>query len=250
MLSKFIQIGSKIELYSIETKAAGTQETVPFEKKMYYSKVYDILDEDILEIAVPLEKGRLVPLAVGSVYEIVFYGESGLYQCFTRIVDRYRNGSMHILVAELTSSLQKYQRREYYRLSCLLEMETRPLADEEISALEKGELYDFLRKSSFPSGTCQAGTIVDISGGGLRFVSEKCYEKDSLVYCSFSLVREDGKRSYEAACKVLKVREMEEQKGTFEHRVKYQNLTSGEREEIIKFIFEEERRHRKIERLM
>ena len=45
------------------------------------------------------------------------------------------------------------------------------------------------------------------------------------------------------------VRELENRKGTFEHRVQYYNLDVNTREEIIRFIFEEERKSRKKERL-
>ena len=49
--------------------------------------------------------------------------------------------------------------------------------------------------------------------------------------------------------KVLAVRELENRKGTFEHRVQYYNLDVNIREEIIRFIFEEERKSRKKERM-
>ena len=49
--------------------------------------------------------------------------------------------------------------------------------------------------------------------------------------------------------KVLAVRELENRKGTFEHRVQYYNLDVNTREEIIRFIFEEERKSRKKERM-
>ena len=42
--------------------------------------------------------------------------------------------------------------------------------------------------------------------------------------------------------KVLDVKEVENRPGTFEHRVQYINMDTEEREEIIKYIFDEERR--------
>ena len=42
--------------------------------------------------------------------------------------------------------------------------------------------------------------------------------------------------------KVLSVRELENRKGVFEHRVQYVNVDATEREEIIKYIFDEERK--------
>ena len=48
--------------------------------------------------------------------------------------------------------------------------------------------------------------------------------------------------------KVLSARELENKPGVFEHRVQYYNMDEDIREEIIKFIFEEERKQRKNER--
>jgi c-di-GMP-binding flagellar brake protein YcgR len=48
--------------------------------------------------------------------------------------------------------------------------------------------------------------------------------------------------------KVLAVSELENRPGTYEHRVQYYNMDESVREEIIKFIFEEERRNRKKDR--
>ena len=118
MLSKFISVGDKIELQTVDHLA----EEKTNGKKIYESKVYDILSEDTMEIAMPMEKTKLILLPVDSEYDIVFYGASGLYQCFARIIDRYKSNNVYILVIELTSNLRKYQRREYYRFSCALEM--------------------------------------------------------------------------------------------------------------------------------
>ena len=46
---------------------------------------------------------------------------------------------------------------------------------------------------------------------------------------------------------ILSTRELENKKGTFEHRVRYVDMGEGEREEIIRYIFEEERKNRKKE---
>lgn len=64
------------------------------------------------------------------------------------------------------------------------------------------------------------------------------------------MLTKDGERKkYDVVGKVLEVRELEKRKGTFEHRVQYYNLDVNIREEIIRFIFEEERKSRKKERM-
>ena len=239
MLSNFISLGDKIELQAV---SRSTEESGEMVKKTYGSKVYDILSEDTLEIVMPTEKTKLILLPVDSEYDVVFYGESGLFQCFVRIIDRYKSNNMYILVVELISNLRKYQRREYYRFSCSLEMCARNLEEEEIQAIESKMPYELT-----PGLPLKQSVIVDISGGGLRFISSQRYEPESLLYCRYKLVIGGSLKTYEIVSKVLAVKELENRRGIFEHRVQYFNIREDVREEIIKYIFEEERKSRRKE---
>ena len=52
-------------------------------------------------------------------------------------------------------------------------------------------------------------------------------------------------KEYEMICNVLKVQELEARPGLFEHRIQYIYIEETSREDIIHFIFEEERKIRK-----
>ena len=47
--------------------------------------------------------------------------------------------------------------------------------------------------------------------------------------------------------KILSVKPVENREGVFEHRLKYINIEVEKREEIIRYIFQEERKNRKKE---
>ena len=239
MLSKFITEGDKIDMQPVGRGLADNNG----EQKIYYSSVYEILSEDTLEIMMPMEQNKLILLPVDTVYDVVFYGQTGLYQCCARVIDRYKSNNVYILVIELTTNLRKYQRREYYRFSCALEMGSRTLEEEELQAVESMTWLELQ-----PGLPLKRSVIVDISGGGLRFMSEQKYEIDSLIYCTYDLLKGGKRKKYEIVGKVLAVNELENKPGTFEHRVQYYNLDVNTREEIIKFIFEEERKIRKIDK--
>lgn len=242
MLSKFVAESDRIELRPVDR---GQEESQENSHKIYYSSVHEVLSGDSMEIIMPMEKTKLVLLPVDSEYDMVIYGATGLYQCFVRIIDRYKSNNVYILVVELTSNLRKYQRREYYRFSCALEMCARNLEKEEVDALE--EKVPYVLQPGLP---LKRSVIVDISGGGLRFMSEQKYEPDSLIFCSYYLLTGGTKKLYEVIGKVLAVKELGNRPGTYEHRVQYYNIDVDTREKIIKFIFEEERKERKKERLL
>lgn len=239
MLSKFICEGDRIDLQLVE-RGAGEAKG---EQKTYFSSVYEILSEDTLEIMMPMEKTKLILLPVDEEYDVIFYSKTGLFQCFARVIDRYKRSNVYILLLELVSNLRKYQRREYYRFSCALEMSARTLEEEEIQTIESNNALELQ-----PGLPLKRSVIVDISGGGLRFMSNQRYEPESLIYCTYNLLKGGQRKKYEVVGKVLSARQLENKPGVYEHRVQYYNLDEDTREEIIKFIFEEERKLRKNEK--
>lgn len=239
MLSEYVLPGTKMEMQLVErVKYVDEAE----KKKIYQTSVYDVLSDDRLEIYMPLEKSKLILLPVDSEYELYFYTTGGLYQCFARVVDRYKTDKKYILLMELTSNLRKFQRREYYRLSCALEMSARPLEKEEIKAIEQNEKY------LVPGLPLTRSIIVDISGGGIRFVGDYAYEPENLICCKYHLLVDGRDKEYTLIAKIISVRELEGKSGLYEHRAQYININTMDREEIIRFIFEEERKSRKREK--
>lgn len=236
LLSKYVVPGCRVDLQAIERSGrdAGKEE-----RKSYQSQVIDVLSDDRVEIAMPMEQSKLILLPVDAEFDLYFYSDSGLYQCYARVVDRYKNNSLYVLVFDLISNLRKHQRREYYRFSCALEMNSRQLKEEEEAAL-KGEQSD--EEMLTPQLPLKSSVIVDISGGGLRFVANYAYEPQSMILCKYNLLIHGVSKEYNLVGKVLSVRALESRKDAYEHRVQYVNVNSAEREEIIKYIFDEERR--------
>lgn len=235
LLEKYVVPGCRVDLQAIDRSKDNEREKSEG-RKTYQSQVIDVLSEDRIEISMPMEKSRLILLPVDGEFDLYFYTEHGLYQCYSRIVDRYKNNNMYVLVLDLISNLRKHQRREYYRFSCALEMNSRQLQDDELKL--SGRLEDSL----IPQLPLKSSIIVDISGGGLRFVANYAYEVQSLILCKYHLLVSGEAKEYNLVGKVLSVRELESRKGVFEHRVQYVNVEDSEREEIIKYIFDEERK--------
>lgn len=235
VLSKYIAPGCRVELKAIErskTKANADGE----KRKSYYSQVVDILSDDSVEIFMPTEKAKLVLLPMDKSFDVTFYSDSALYLCRAKITDRYKSDNMYMVLLELTSSLHKKQRRDYYRFSCLIEMKSRQLEAEEIKLIEKKEEIPDSRQPF------QDSTIVDISGGGLRFVAKFAYKEQCTILCKYQLVINRDYKEFNVIGKVLSVRKVENQPGLFEHRIQFVNMDAAQREEIIKYIFDAERK--------
>ena len=127
----------------------------------------------------------------------------------------------------------------FYRLRCALEMHARTLREDEVQTVESRMPYTLTNDLPL-----KESVIVDISGGGLRFVSTHRFEQGSLLYCCYHLMNGGEHKKYEVISKVISCIELDNRPGTYEHRVQYYDIDPMEREEIIKYIFEEERKSR------
>lgn len=242
MLSKYIQVGNKIELESVRKSVNEYGEII---RKTYISELYEIVSEDTVRIAMPMEQTKLVLLPVDGEYSMCFFTPNGLYQCIARVVERYKSDKLFVLVMELQTDLQRYQRREYYRLNTILDMKCKIIDEKneeaEDNATEHVEIYD-------TDLTFDNGIMVDISGGGARFISSVQYQEHSLIRFVFSLFVNGRMTEYRLVGRILKSHPMENRENQYENRIKFVNMVNEDRESIIRYIFEEERKLRQRER--
>lgn len=239
MIERYISPGDKIEIKStVKVLLPDGTEGI----RRYTTSVYDILEDDKIQIVMPMEQSRLVLLPTEGEYDVSFFSSGGIYKTTVRIIDRLRVNGSYVLVSEMITSLRKSQRREYYRFNCIIDMAYRKMAPREEVLVSKG-FISFLSDSGMMSGM-----IVDISGGGLRFISECPFETDSALYIKFQLPVADATSSFALAAKVIFSKEIENHIGEFENRLKFIFIEDTDREEIIKYIFSEDRKNRKNEK--
>jgi len=240
MLNEMVHPGDKIEL-----------EMINFEKKTkkitYSSKIYDIIEENKIKAGMPMQKGAILPLALDTKYDLYIYTGSGLFKCSATLTERYKEDNLYVMILEVYTGLQKYQRREHYRLGCNIDLKYRLLTEKEVDLMLKLKTLPDYENSQQNLGHIK-GITLDISGGGMRFVSVYESIPNEYMLAEFSIPIAGKYVTYNILSKIVSVREVPNKKHTYEYRVKFEDISSKERELLIKFIFEEERRYRKNEK--
>lgn len=234
MLTKYVMPGEKVEISTINKD----REDRP--KKVYSSTVFDLNSDEEIKIVMPMEQGRLILLPIGQEYDLCFYTKSGLFQAYATVKDRYKSNNIYVVTMELTSNLRKHQRREYYRLNCVLSMKCTSITDE-----QEVEIRDHQVEFLDTALTVIDGTIVDISGGGVRFISKNQFNREDKIQFSFSLNASTGLDIHTVVGVILSSNELEKRPGEYENRAKFLIIDNDERESIIKYIFEEQRKIRR-----
>lgn len=228
-------------------KETKNSETGVTDYKTYKSSLYSVLDEHLIEVSVPMEKMTLIPLHEGEEYAFMFITDAGVERAPGKIVDRYQKDNFHLLKVELLDSLCKYQRREFYRMDCMMPVEfyELPYSDSEVHMdliyrAENNQLV--LNQSKRNVGIC-----LDISGGGIRFTSASPLTGVNYLFVRLSLYANEKEENLTLIGKLV---ESDQLRGTtqYSHRVQFLFSNMNRQEKIIRYIFEVERLRRQRDR--
>lgn len=253
MANEVIQIGSKIEMHLVTKQTLSTEVK---NSELYVSQFLQWADTNVALIAVPTVKGHYVPMGIDDIYELRFITKNGLYRCRGRITRRGKT-SNNIAIAEVRfiSALEKYQRRQYYRMNCIMPMNYSVLTEEQLElykekkrSLSREQKENIDKKIEAQHMVLQKATVLDISGGGMRFNSFQQQEPGDTVLLQPALPESIRKRIPYLFGRIISSRRIPNKTPeTFDNRVEYVEISSSEQEQIITYIFKEERDKRKRE---
>jgi c-di-GMP-binding flagellar brake protein YcgR len=252
MLQEILAIGDKIDVSKMDHsgKLSGGSKT-------YVSQLVDFVDSDVINIAAPIGNSRLIILEVGESYSLCFYSNKGLYQCNCVVINNYRENNMIIAVVRLISDLEKFQRRQYFRLECVLDMEYRIITKEE-EILEnrlrqdnfgnKEERSECRKRLNLLNNEWIKANFTDLSGGGARFNSGFQHQQGEKVRIKFDFILGKNLKNMDLGAEIIASGKLMHRNGVYEHRVEFKNIGKNDREDLIKYIFEQERKRRRNEK--
>lgn len=244
MISNFIQIGNKVDICPVQQ--IEQEKITGVRAHIYKSQVTNIHADDVLELSMPTEAGKMVLLPIGIRFEFVFYSMSGLYRGMGLVEERYKADNMYMIRVSLKSQLHKYQRREYYRMPCIIRMSYYDITLEQAVNLPT-EHFRVLVGLPEIEMTKREASIVDISGGGIRFISDTKNKEEACIVIEVKLQSTDESGTYLIPAHILSSKKTQKDRDRFENRAEFILRDRKIREEIIRFIFDEERKNRKKE---
>ena len=249
MLHDIVNIGDKIELKQLDPNGAVMKHA-----KTYVSQMVDFGEENNISIAAPIKNGMFVFLEKRVNYRLYIYTIKGLYQCDCTMIQTYRENKMVLSLVKVTSTPEKIQRRQYYRLECVHEIVYRVITEEEIQLQEKlfigvftnnDEKAVIRRKLANIDNIWVQAVITDLSGGGCRFTSEHKLKSGDKVRIKLDFIIKSELRKLDIIADVISSQKKIDRAGMYEQRVEFANITQNDREYLIKYIFEQERRLRR-----
>lgn len=245
MQKVLIRVGDKIEMTHV--KSATRRK---LSENVFASMLLDYNGVRTAKISMPIYEGRVIPLEIGDEYSLCFFSSSGLYRCRARIKSRLREGNIFVLMMEFLSMPKKFQRRQFFRLDCLLSIHYRQISDEEkvlhdyieTSKLEENELEACEKKLEELSSAWEDAVLTDISGGGVRLQCQEKVEPGTYIQVNIPLDMPTGVCPFSCMAKVVHVIDLKGSEHPVELRCEFDNIGREQREFVVKYVFEEQKR--------
>ncbi len=248
MFREVLKIGDKIDVRHILKSGAAYPNA-----KTYASQLIDTIDNNIIHIATPIMNSTPVILNVGEHFNLCFYSAQGLFQCNCVVLKNIREGNIIVAIVRIISNLEKIQRRQYFRLGCIQNADYRIISGEEEALVKKITEDDFNNSEERKESKSRleelesrwiTAVILDISGGGLRFTSGSLHNFGDKVKIKLELALSSGIKLMILGASIISTNRIYNKTGVYEHRVEFNDILKRDREDIIKYIFEQERKRR------
>lgn len=201
--------GLAVELIALEGEYEGK----------YRTRIEEV-GERLLLVGAPFEHGELVPLREGTKVKITFWDEAAAYSFEGKIMQRIAV-PVPLFVLELPDTVAKVQRRNFVRVPALFPVTFRMVTLKGLSDLHKA-------------------TMLDLSGGGMRFTTKERVENRSLLYTQLSLPTGE----LQTPVRVIRVEKVEDAK-LYRVSTEFHEILERERDRIIRCVFDIQRAMRK-----
>lgn len=243
-LDEIITPGDKIDIKL--THRVNAEENGGETAQVYKSSVADYLSDTDLEILMPTKEGRVMLFQVGAEMEFTFFTRHGMYNARGIVTKRYRTDNLFLLAVRIRTELTKFQRREFFRIDCMIDMEYYKINEEVAKLPTTAMLYAELLDMQY-IGTSIKATIQDISGGGVRFSSAEQLNPGDYTILVIRLTNDRMDETFYLVSQIMAGEPHPRVKDLYTNRAKFIFKDLKDREKIVRFVYEEERRIRKKE---
>lgn len=231
-MDNLISVGIKLELRQTQNKIVSPIQNV----RNFVSQILDINDKTF-QAAMPIYEGHLVPLEIGSKYDICFKTNKGLFKATCEVIGRSKTEKIYLVELKPITKLEKFQRREYFRFNTNI--------DANICLFTENEMKIYLQSLVVPedyNSKKKNAAIIDISGGGVKIVSNELYKKNDIMLIEFDMIVSTSLIKINIPGKVIASTHSDNRPDLREHRIEFYQMSKEIRELIVKFIFDEQRR--------
>jgi c-di-GMP-binding flagellar brake protein YcgR len=257
MTPQEIKLGTRLEFEMLNKQDEKVGNT-------FISQLLEHQDDGSIVISAPITESRVVFVPAGITVRLTFVHQlHGLIGLKALVKSKEYRGNVAVLIAEPEGNLEKIQRREHFRLDVVIDALIWPdTADPGSEAPGNTEAESAGSQASgtdakndaasapVPDSTEEAAPVKaytkNLSGSGVCVISDTNFPKGSNVRIELDLSNDVR---FRARCVVLRSQPIEVRKGkSYELGIHFIEIKNRDQDNLIKFIFEQQRLHLKKEK--
>lgn len=246
LIEELTRLGDKIDIQLVQQLEMQSRGELEGTIRTYKSSVFDYISDNEMEIAMPTENGRMVLFQVGLRCKLLFYTKKGLYTCTAVVQKRYKKENFFVLAMQITSNPVKFQRREFFRIDCMLEIRYVSITEDVAKFPTTEALFTEVQKPEYMD-EFKNGILLDLSGGGIRFSTVEKLEIDSFILTEIRLTNDKFDQTFYIVTKMIASERMSNGSERYINRGQFIFKNLRDRENIVRYVFDEERRIRRKE---
>lgn len=191
----------------------GQKIEIIFNDKVYKTKIENITDDINYTIGTPIVHNSYVYIPLNEIIKIRSVMKDCIYQFEAKVTHKETN-KVNLITVTQVGPMERIQRREDFRLETL------------ISAT-------FTKQSDNEPHEC---VIKDISGGGVKLTTQERLDISDRINLSFSL---DGIGNFNIGGVVVRTNN---EGSNYDVGISFKDLDASDREKIVRYIFQEQRK--------
>lgn len=211
-LKKYFTVGEKILMEYID--ASG-------HKHVYTSQVVELHPNEFIDILIPIHKNHDIYLKQDALLKLIISKGEAVYEIRAVLYEKLF-GRIPLYRLQVADEINKIQRRNFYRLKLMRDIE---------AAL----VEDFKERKYGERFKCN---LHDISAGGLLISTSKELKENDMLEFTLNL---NGKKLIVFGI-IIRRTLTDNYRAKYSYGIKFERTSDFERNEITKFIFEEQRR--------
>ena len=192
----------------------------------YKTTVNQVISGKELMILAPVVDGDIIVLSHTNVYSVEFETKSGLLKNNMKVISYHMENNMPLIKILLLEKTEIIQRRASYRLPISIEFEFDVVEDNSNKILKQDDVL------------LSTGETVDISTGGLKFLSNEEVEKDTFI----KILINSKDIFIVAIASVIQKEAITQTRGyNYSYTCKFENIPDKYIEELSEYIFNKQR---------
>lgn len=236
MTPQEIKIGTRFEFEMLNNRDEKVGNT-------FVTQLLEHQSDSSIVISAPISESRVIFVPTGITIRLTFvHNLNGLLGLRARVRSKEIRGNIAVLIAEPDQDIEKIQRREHYRLDVITDALIWPVV-EDIESVdpENGTNGSETQTSGKPTDIAPIKAYTrNLSGSGCCVICDTSYPKNTELMIELDLT---DNIVFRAKCVILRCEIVEVKRGkSYELGMRFTEISSRDQDNLIRYIFEQQRK--------